>query len=229
MFNNKIKMKKLIGFILCFFAVTVMAQHDPEAKEILDRVSEKTKTYQTIKVQFTNTLVNEVENFSESLQGTIYLKGNMYKLDFMDTETFCDGKTKWIYLKDFEEVNIANVEPIYEDESEVESEILNNPRKIFTIYEDGFKYMYLEDKLMDNITVSVIDLIPESLEKNYSRIRLFINKSEDQLYSIKYFSKDGNNYIFKLNSFETNQSYEDSFFVFDVSKHPEVEVIDLRD
>ena len=89
--------------------------------------------------------------------------------------------------------------------------------------------MYLEDKVLDDISVSVVDLIPESLEKNYSRIRLFINKSKDQLYSIKYFSKDGNNYILKLNSFETNVLYENSFFVFDVSKHPEVEVIDLRD
>lgn len=222
-------MKKLIGFILGFFALTVMAQHDPVAKKILDRLSEKTKTYQTIKVQFTNTLINEVEDFSESFQGIIFLKGDMYKLDFMGTETFCDGKTKWIYLKDSEEVNITNVEVYDEEESEMESELFNNPRKIFTIYEDDFKYMYLEDKLVDNITVSVIDLIPESLEKNYSRIRLFINKTKDQLYSLKYFSKDGNNYIFKLHSFETNELYEDSFFVFDVSQHPEVEVIDLRD
>ena len=153
----------------------------------------------------------------------------MYKLDFMDTETFCNGETKWIYLKDSEEVNIANVEIPDEEESEVEIEILNNPQKIFSIYEDDFKYMYIEDKMMDGINVNVVDLIPESLEKNYSRIRLFINKSEDKLYSIKYFSKDGNNYIFKLNSFEINETYEDSFFVFDVSKHPEVEVIDLRD
>ena len=217
---------KLIFIIVLYSLQNVYGQYDQVAKDILDRVAEKTKTYTSIKASFKNSLINEVEDFSETFEGIIYLKDKNYKLEFMETETFFNGKTKWVYIKDSEEVNIMNVE---EGDGDVENEILNDPTKIFTIYQDDFKYMFLEEKKMDEKTVNVVDLIPESLEKSYSRIRLFIDKDKDQLYSIKYFSKDGNNYVFTINDYEINLDLDDDFFIFNESKHPDVEVIDLRE
>ncbi|NOZ48051.1 MAG: outer membrane lipoprotein carrier protein LolA [Chlorobi bacterium] len=222
-------MKKIILILLGFLVSTAFAQHDPVAKKILDRVANKTNSYKSIKAQFTNTLVNKVEDFSESFEGTIYIKDKNYKLEFMDTETYFNGKTKWVYLKESDEVNVSDVEHSEEDSDEVENEILNDPTKILTIYQEDFKYKYIEDKVVDGITVSVIDLVPESLEKNYSRIRLFINNKKDELYTIKYFSKDGNNYIFKINNMETDLEFDNNFFVFNEKEHPDVEVIDLRE
>ena len=223
----KNRISVLVLGILCLSIITVQAQHDPQAKEILDKVANKTKSYTSIKAKFTNTLKNDIEDFSETFKGTIYIKDKKYKLEFMDTETYFDGRVKWVYIKESDEVNITDIEEL--EEEEIENEILNDPIKILTIYEEDFKYMYLEEKLMDDRTVSVVDLIPESLEKNYSRIRLFIDKNKDQLYSIKYFSKDGNHYIFKINELVANLTLDDDFFVFNKDKHPEVEVIDLRE
>jgi len=184
-----------------------------------------TKGYNAIKAEFTNKLVNEVEDFEESFSGTIYIKDNKYRLDFMNTTTFCDGTTKWIYLEDSEEVNIVDNESNVEEEDN----LLSDPSKALTIYENGFKYLYVEETELDGIKVSVIDLVPESLDKSYSRIRLFVNKAKSQIYSLKYFSKDGNNYIFTINKLETNLKLQESFFKFNQDEYPDVEVIDMRE
>lgn len=225
------KIRKLIQCTALIIASVIschaIAQHDPVAKEILDRVAEKTKTYDNIKATFTNTLENKVEDFSETFEGVIYIKGKKYKLEMMDTETYFDGETKWVYITESNEVNITNVENTGEEQ--IENEILNDPTKLLTIYEADFKYLYLHDETLDGHETSVVDLVPESLEKNYIRIRLFVDKNKDELYSIRYFGKDGNHYIFKIKSFETNLPLEENFFAFDESRFPDVEVIDLRE
>lgn len=144
----------------------------------------------------------------------------------MDTETYFDGETKWVYIIDANEVNISSVE---EEIDNAENEILNDPTKIFSMYQEGFKYMLLDDRVVEGKSVNVVDLVPESLEKNYSRIRLFIDKEKSQLYSIKYFSKDGNNYIFTIDDFEVDLNLGDAFFNFKEEEHPGVEIIDLRE
>ena len=80
---------------------------------------------------------------------------------------------------------------------------------------------------MDGIIYNIIDLYPKDLNKGFSRIRLFIEKEKLELYSIRYFGKDGIHYLLLLTGYKTNE-LPDSWFQFDISKHPNVEVIDLR-
>ena len=42
------------------------------------------------------------------------------------------------------------------------------------------------------------------------------------------YSTDDNLYRILVNKMDTNVSFADSDFIFDVAKHPDVEVIDLR-
>ena len=52
-------MKKFHIFIILIFAfLTAFAQQEQKAKDILDKVSAKTKSYKTIKAEFTSTLEN---------------------------------------------------------------------------------------------------------------------------------------------------------------------------
>ena len=66
--------KSTVLGVLSIAVLSATAQQDPKAKDILDKVANKTKSYSSIKAQFTNTLSNEVEDFSESFEGTIYIK-----------------------------------------------------------------------------------------------------------------------------------------------------------
>ncbi|MBN2166817.1 MAG: outer membrane lipoprotein carrier protein LolA [Marinilabiliaceae bacterium] len=214
-------MKKTITLLsVLVFSLFTLAQESEKAKKILDEVSVKTKSYKTIKANFSFTLENIQEEIAETHNGSIKIKGNKYTVDLMDTKTYFDGKALYTYLIDAEEVNIS--EPGENDEGGL------NPAKIFSMYESGFKFRFIGEKVESGKTLYEIDLYPENHDKPFSRIKLLINKSDLTLNYMKQVGKDGNNYIIKVNKFETNQPYNDSEFTFNKQEHPNVEVIDMR-
>ncbi len=216
-------MKKFHIFIILIFAFhTAFAQQEQKAKDILDKVSAKTKSYKTFKAEFTSTLENLQEDIKETYKGTIFIKGAQYKLLFMGAEIFSDGNTIWTYLTEEEEVNIN--EPNKEDES-----FLSNPTKIFTIYEKDFKYKFVNEKFQKGRALYEIDLFPIKRDKAYSRIKLKIDKTKMQIFSIKYYGKDGNHYTIEILKFTPDIEMNDKMFIFNEKEHPDVEVIDMRE
>lgn len=217
-----IRMKRLAVFIAALFAITSMyAQYDQKAKEILDKVSVKTKSYSTIKIEYVLTHENIEENIKESSNGTLDLKGNMYKLLFMGNTIMCDSKTVWTYLKEANEVNISSIEE--------EDDEMFNPATMLSIYEEGFKYKFMQERFERGRALYIIDLYPEDVENTaYSKVRLYIDKDKYQIFQIHYFSKDENRFIIELKDFKSDVSMPDTMFQFDKKNYPGVEVVDLR-
>ena len=216
--------KHLIISIAYIFAVVIASTaQSPEvlkAKDILDKVAAKTKGYSAIRADFSFTMENLQANIAESNNGTIIIKGNKYKVDMMDVETYFDGTTLWTYMPDANEVNIS-------DASMMEDDMLD-PATIFTIYEKDFKYLHVGEETINGKKVDVIDLFPDKRDKPFSRIKLYIYKDNLQFAKISQIGKDGNNFIIDIKKMDVNASFEDSFFRFDASKHQGIEVIDLR-
>lgn len=205
-------MKKLI-YLIFLFPCVIFAQ-DQKAKTILDRLSNKTKSYTSIEAKFTNTFYSTVTDINESQSGTLYLKDDAYRLE-METQTIiCDGETNWIYLQDDEEVNITEID---DEENEL------NPSKIFTIYENGYKYKFVRE---DGKNYH-IDLFPEE-SGPFTKVELFINKSKMQISSFTMIDKQGSHFKYVIDSFVTNKEMNNDFFVFKTSNYPNVDVIDLR-
>lgn len=217
-------MKKLILTITALFSITlIFAQDDAnskKAKDILDKVSAKMKTFTTVQADFVSTMENLQDNIKETLKGTIKLKGNMYKLEISGTEIFTDGKTMWTYLKDANEVNISEPDP--NDDSSL------NPAKIFKIWESDFKYKFVKESFEKALALYEIDLYPINKDKTYSRITLKIDKDKLTIASIKYVGKEGNNYTIDIQKFTPNNPFTDNLFTFDEKAHPGVEKIDMR-
>ncbi|MBK8806902.1 MAG: outer membrane lipoprotein carrier protein LolA [Bacteroidales bacterium] len=214
-------MKKILLGIFVLGIMKLSAQYDAKAKQILDNVSTKTKSYSTIKVDYLLTHENIQENIKESSQGTLELKGSKYKLGFMGNTIFCDAKTVWTFMKSANEVNISTVE--------VGGEDVFNPATMLTIYEKGFKYKFIQERFEAGRALYVIDLFPEKVDKtSYSKIRLNIDKDKSQIVQLQYFSKDENRFIIDVKKFEPNVALNDALFVFDKTKYPGVEVVDLR-
>ncbi len=211
----------LLSFILFnSYAQDDFEQNAKKAKEILDKVSAKTKSYSTISADFTFSMENLQEDISETNEGTILIKGDKYKVSLMGVDTYFNGKEIYTYMKEAGEVNITEPDP--EDEETL------NPATIFTIYETGFKYRYIGEKTEKGKTFYEIDLYPENRDKPYSRIKLRILKDDLTLYSLRQVGKDGNNYTVVVKSMKTNIPLDDSVFTFDTAKHPDVDVIDMR-
>ncbi len=211
--------------LLLFFVASAQIDtviHDPKAKEILDKLSKKTKTYKSIKVKFSYTLENKQKGVTDSYNGVAFLKGNQYKVEFPAGEIFCNGKTIWTLMKEQKEVNISTPNP--NDES------ILNPVRLFSIHEKGFKYKLLSETTENGKQIAEIDLIPEKPKtKKFVRSRIKVDKVNLRLLSITTSYKNGNVYVIKISEFSTDANLSDDIFVFDAKKYPNFEVIDGRE
>lgn len=214
--------KYIIIFIVAAFALPLTAQTEDsaKAKEILDKVSAKTKTYKSIEVDFSFTLENLQANITDQYSGNLVLKGDKYRASIMGVDNFFDGKTMWMLMEDANEVNISNADDMEED--------MLNPTNIFTIYEQGFRMSYVGEAVLNGKKVDLIDLFPENRDKPFSKIKLYIYKDNLQFAKVEQIGRDGTNYIIDVTKMGVNKNYDDNYFVFDATKYPGIEVVDLR-
>jgi outer membrane lipoprotein-sorting protein len=217
-------MKKLfiIGILLAF-SFQIFGQKDEKAKAILKAVSDKTKTYSSIKLKFLYISENKANKTADTTKGTIFIKGDMFKLFFGGNEIFSDGKTVWTHQVDLGEIAITEPDP--KDENAL------NPSNLLKVYEKGFKYKYMGEFTSKGKTFYQIDLYPEQpKQKNYSIVKLKIDKANSQLESIKMIGKDGIDNTIELIEFIPNAKVTDTMFKFDPSKYPkDIEINDMRD
>jgi outer membrane lipoprotein-sorting protein len=213
-------MKRLFGVLaLIFLFNSSFSQNDPKAQEILKGVSAKYKSYKSLTASFSLNLLDKKTNKVQSQKGTVTLKGNMYRLMMTDQEVMSDGKTQWTFLKESNEVQIAEVEN--------KPDVLT-PTNIFTMYETGFKTKFIGEKTENGSVVQKIELYPEDNKKNYIKILITILKSEKYVNSAKVFDKNGNEYTYSITKFAPNATVTDDMFTFNKAKYPGVEIVDLR-
>lgn len=198
------------------------AQQDVKAKNILDEVSGKTKSYKTISADFTFSMENKEMDINEKNNGTIKLKGKKYIVDLPGAgiKVFSDGKTNWNYMKQGNQVTISSIEEAGHE--------LMDPSSLFSIYEKGFTSKFIAENNIGGKTVYQIELFPDKGDYDVSKISIEINKATMMIQSAKLFATDGNLYGIIVNKLETNKDFPDSDFMFDAKKFPDVEVIDLR-
>lgn len=204
-------MRKLL-FILSILPSILFAQD--RAKEILDKVSEKTVNYSTIEAHFKNSIVSQAAGINETQNGILYIKGDFYRLEMEAQTIISDGESNWIHLIDEEEVQITEVD---------EEEESMSPSKMFSIYQEGYKHQFVSE----SVNSYIIDLIPQE-NGSFINIELRINKKEMHISGFTLFDKHGGSYAYEINLFKANQTFEKDFFQFNTNAHPHVEVIDLR-
>jgi outer membrane lipoprotein carrier protein len=218
-------MKKIFALlsITLLFGASVVSAQSPEvtrAKEILDKVSQVTKSYNSIKADFTFTLENKQANITDSYDGTILISGNKYKATVMNADSYFDGETLWTHLTEVGEVNISSPDP--------NDQMSLSPSNIFNIHEEGFRYIHAGEENIDGKQIQIVDLFPEDRNKPFSRIKLYVNKTNYHIAKITQIGKDGNNYIIDIKNMETDVPVDPSMFIFNPEEHPDVDVIDMR-
>lgn len=208
--------------ILVFTGCVVFAQQDQKAKEILDKVTKTTQSYKSIEAGFSFEMENKDQNIKETNNGSIVLKGNKYKvhLNELGLDVYSDGKNIWTYMTEANEVSIS--------EFDGEHDEMMEPSKVFTIYQNGFDYKFIGEENRNGKNIYTIDLFPQSADMQYSNITVHIDKAKMLICGARMKGKDGNIYSVMVDQLKTDKPYEDSFFVFDPSKHANIEIIDMR-
>ena len=187
---------------------------DDKANDILKQLSENTRSYETMDVDFDFNFVNLSQDINEAQKGNIKIHKNKFRLNLNQQLIISDDSTQWIFLKESNELQIME----YDSEDDMLS-----PNKLFTIYEKGYKSNYVETTESDHI----IDLFPiESNEFKNIQIQVDINKI--QLKKIILFDKNGGSFSYVITRFETNNDLASELFKFNVEDYNDVEIIDLR-
>ncbi|MCL2649706.1 MAG: hypothetical protein FWD60_01615 [Candidatus Azobacteroides sp.] len=214
-------MKKILFVIAAISALSSQAFAQKDAKEILDKASGKYTEAGAITASFTMNVKDDKAKVTYSFDGNIQMKGNKFSISTPDTDTWFDGKTQWVYLKDNEEVNIT--EPSKEEVQ------MMNPSMIFDLYKNGFKSKLTgEKKDIKQRNVYEIELLPPDKKNDMQKIIVQINKDDYMPVTFQIFYKNNIQNMIYINSYKTKQTLPDSNFIFDKKKYPNVEIIDLR-
>ena len=216
-------MKKLSLLLVLMSSLSMsysQTSSDPEAKKILDAVSAKFKSYKTAKASFVYSVENGEGKVLSTKTGNVSMKGNKYSVSFSGQEIFCDGSNVWTYDKGANEVTITKLDA---------SGSTITPQKLFTnFYDKDFLYKLNGEKKEGGRVLQEIEMTPNDKSKPFHKVYLLIDKATRTIYRTTVIEKTGNRYIYTVSSLKPNLNMLDAQFVFDTTKYPGVEVIDLR-
>ncbi len=202
----------------CAQAPSGMGKNDPDAKKLLDAVSSKFKNYKSVQAKFLLKIENGSGKSLGNKNGTVYMKGNKYRVSIPGQDIFSDGTNTWTYDKSANEVTINKLDPTANSIT---------PQKLFTnFYDKDFLYKLNDDVKINGKMMQEVELTPIDKTKAFHKVLLYVANST--INTTKVFEKTGNRYTYSISSMTTNTSIPDEKFVFDANKYPGVETVDLR-
>ena len=199
-------------------SLPALAQKDKRAKDILDAMSAKYKALKSYEAAFTYASVGA--GSKEAYKGDLTVKNEKFRLLLGGQEVFNDGKMMSTYIKESNEVNVQDYDASANNEL--------NPTQIYSIYKRGFDYRFLKEQKQGGRTLEVIELTPNREKSNIKTVQISVDKADRSVRNWQIINKDGKRTTYTITKFTPNVNVPDSYFVFDKSKHPGVEVVDLR-
>lgn len=207
-----IKMKKLFSIAFLIFATLNVNAQDKKAKELLDDVTAKIKSYKNIVIDFKYTLTNTKENINQESKGNVTLEGNKYILNFMGATKLYDGKKTYTVVPEDEEITISSAND--NDEKSI------TPSKMLTFFNSGYKYSM---DILQNVKgrkIQYIKLVPTNGKDQRKEVLLGIDIQTKHIYNLIEVGKNGTKTTLTVNSFKTNQPLSKNQFIFVASKYP---------
>lgn len=208
-FNTEDNMRQKIAYLLLLLLapLSLVAQKEARAREILDRTCQNIEQARGVTLSFGGTI-----------QGTMELKGEKFHLRSQGIESWYNGETQWSYLSNSDEVNITTPTP--EDLQQT------HPLYLLSSYQNGYNYKYLGQKQFKGETGHEVKLTPQKKEEIQS-ITLVVSTTYQPLY-LKIVASNQPETEITITSFVIGQTFSDAHFQFDKKKYPNAEVIDLR-
>lgn len=211
--NNVNSLTKKVFQIVFLFLVTFSTQaQDKKAKELLDQVTAKVKSYDNIVIDFKYSLNNSKENINQDSKGNVTIKGNQFVLNFMGVTKIFDGQKTYTIVPEDEEITISKVNE--KDDNAI------TPSKMLTFFNSGYKYTMDIVQNVKGRKIQYIKLIPTSAKDQRKEILLGIDVQTKHIYNLIEMGKNGTKTTLTVNSFKTNQPLSKNQFTFVQSKYP---------
>jgi outer membrane lipoprotein-sorting protein len=209
--------KQTAILLLSLLTLTLSAQKDPDALQILTDFSRKATEAPSVTIDFRLTTSDSKAGDVTTMSGSAIISGDKYKLELDDYNIWTDGSNVWNYLPDVNEVTITETDP--DDDS-----FMTRPSLLFRLYEEGYKIRLVEQTANE----WVIDLYPEEITSDLIRIRLKIGKTRYDLNSAEYKTKDGITMTLIADKYDLTYKPGTDFFTFNPADYKGIDVIDMR-
>lgn len=211
MFNMQKSIKLTVLFILTF-CFSASAQDSLKAKNLLDQVSLKIRSYDNIVLDFKYTVVNPDQNLNQESKGNVALKGDLYVLNIMGITRIYDGSKVYNIVPEDEEISISTFDDQNTDEL--------TPAKMFTFFNVGYKYIWDISQNVKGRKIQYVKLKPLDKKNNTKEVLIGIDLQTKHIYNLLKIDKDGTKTTFTINSFKTNEPLSKNHFTFTESKYP---------
>ncbi len=203
---------KTLASITLFLLISFNLQaQDKKAKDLLDQVTAKVKSYSNIVIDFKYALNNSKENINQESKGNVTMKGNMYVLNLMGVTKIFDGKKIYTINPEDEEVSISKLNE--KDDNAI------TPSKMLTFYNSGYKYTWDIKQNVKGRQIQYIKLVPTGKDQR-KEILLGIDIQTKNIYNLIEIGKNGTKTTLTVNSFKINQPLSKNQFTFEPAKYP---------
>ncbi len=203
-------MKKLLLLMLISITTGAMGQNSDKAKQLLDEVYGKVKSYENIMVDFKYVLTNSEAGINNETRGDVTMEGEKYIGNFFGSKQLFDGKKVYTIVPENEEVTI-------EDQTDDENAL--TPSKMLTFYKKGFNYQWDILQNVQGRKIQFIKLTPIDSNSEIRSILLGIDVETKNIYKLIDTGKNGTITTITVNSFKTNQPLSKTLFTFDENKY----------
>ena len=197
---------KKICFLITAMLMSV-AIYGQTAKSVLDKAAATVSAKEGIRANF------RMSGTHGNTKGSIAVKGRKFYATTPQATVWFDGKTQWTYMKNNDEVNVANP-----TESQLQA---INPYNFINLYKKGYNYTL--NKSGNDYVVHLTASSPQTKIKE-----MFISVDKKSYHPTQVKMLQGNKWtIFYITDLR-KEALPDSQFRFNAKDFPTAEVIDLR-
>ncbi len=210
------KMKKIyILLILLSNTLIIFSQNDLEAEELLNKVSENIKTYESMYININHNLSNEEEDIDQTNKVSFVKKGDKYNVKWNNITFIYNGEKLYTINPDDEEVTVST--------EDLDEESTITPNKILTFFEDGYEFKmditqdvtvvdYYEQRVQK--LLQYVKLVPIDSDSEIEYILLAIEKKNNRIYKSIERGKNGTITTYTITSFEVDLPLNNDLFLF---------------
>lgn len=195
------------------YGIHLNAQDTEAAKKLLNQVSNKIESFDTMKFDFDYVLENRQENIKQETNGSVTVSGDRYKLLFLGVEQLFDGEKIYTIVPENQEITIDNL-----DETE---DTGINPSKLLYFYKEGYAFQWDIKQNVMGRNIQFIKLIPIEENKDVSFLLLGIDTLKKTIYRLIEIGTNETRTTLTISNFSSNINLTDNFFAFDSSLYPD--------
>jgi outer membrane lipoprotein-sorting protein len=195
---------RTLTFIFLFAFTSLLAQDKDKSESLLSDLSKKIKSYTSFSIEFKASIKNADTGIDETVQGQGWVQGDKFHTIYGDNIVISNGIKIWVVSKEDKAVYISSA-------SDDDDESLN-PKKLMSIWENGFKSKYVKEENGNHI----INLYPKEPGKSqYHTLVIKINASTKELKSVEVRMKDGTKMVYDVTKLVANIDIPSTKFVYD--------------